>query len=84
MQGFFLDLGSKQLLRLVAQSTGGTGKNYLKYQMLGIAEVLLELGENSLRNNMDWRNTSDRANKGMATGFRIETVDHVWSEKKIF
>ena len=42
-------------------------KIYLKYQMLRIAEVLSELGENSLRYDPDWRNTSNTANKGMAS-----------------
>jgi len=38
-------------------------KMYLKYQMLGIAEVFSELGENSLRYDTDWRNTSNTANE---------------------
>lgn len=53
VQGFFLDLSSKQLLRLVTRSTGGIGTKHVKYQMLGIAKVLLKLGENGLRNDTD-------------------------------
>lgn len=59
-------------------------KMYLKYQMLITAEVFPELGENSLRYDIDWRNPSDVANKGMAAGFKRKIVVYVLSENKRF
>lgn len=56
----------------------------LKYQLLGIAEVSSELGENCLRYDTDWRNTTDTANKGMATGFKRKILDYALSENKRF
>lgn len=85
MPGFF----SGSQFQAAAEATGMKhrrlwAKTYLKYQMLGIAEVLSELGETRLRYDTDWRNTSDTANKGMATGCKRKTVDYVLSETKIF
>lgn len=59
-------------------------KMYLNHQMLGKTEVLSELGEKNLRNDMDWRNTSATANKGMATGFKRKTADNILPEMERF
>lgn len=59
-------------------------KIYLNHQILGKTAVLSELAEKNLRNYMDWRNTSDTANKAMASGFKRKAVDCILSERERF